>query len=425
MSPFWEDDEAMRVLMLNSEDLIGGAARAAYRIHKALPGIGVDSTMLVGVKWSSDASVARMWNKYGHLRWAAITRLDLLPFGYSWDYGREFSVGWLAHGATRKLLQWPSSIVHIHWIGRGFLPIKALGRLNCPIVWTLHDTWAFTGGCHYPQDCTRYRDSCGSCPQLSSTRERDLSRWVWKTKKKTWKDANLTVVAPSKWMAGCAERSSLFRDARIVVIPNCLDTRVFKPLNKVFAREVFNFGEKRIILAGGTNVYRDPRKGFDLLQTAMKQMASRGMGDKAALVVFGVPQSSDNVDLGFEMRQVGHLHNDESLAVCYSAADLFVAPSRQDNLPNTVLEAMACGTPCVAFDIGGMPDLIEHKKSGYLARPFDVDDLAHGISWVLEDDDRRRELAQAARKKVEEEYAAQTIAHRHAKLYQEILHRCK
>ncbi len=390
------EDDAITVLTLNSEDAVGGAARAAYRMHTALQGVGVDSKMLVGIKWSNDPSVVRMWNKYGRLRLAAIGRLDLLPFGYSWDYGREFSVGWLEHGATRKLRQWPSSIVHVHWIGRGFLPIRALGRLNRPVVFTLHDTWAFTGGCHYPQDCTRYRDSCGSCPYLSSTGKRDLSRWVLKTKKKAWKVTDLTVVAPSKWIAKCAESSSLLRHARIVVIPNCLDTRVFKPLNKVFAREVFNFGDKQIILAGGWSIEKDARKGFDLLQTAMKHLASRGLADRATLVVFGAPQSGDNDYSAFQMRQVGHLHDDESLATCYSAADIFVAPSRQDNLPNTVMEAMACGTPCVAFDIGGMADMIEHKKNGYLARPFDVHDLAYGISWVLEDEERRRALAQAA-----------------------------
>jgi glycosyltransferase involved in cell wall biosynthesis len=281
--------------------------------------------------------------------------------------------------------------------------------------------WPFTGGCHYSQECDRYTDSCGACPKLHSHQSWDLSRWVWQRKGKAWNDLKLTVVTPSLWLAKCASSSSLFKDVRVEVIPNGLDTQTYKPITRQLARDLINLPQdKYLVLFGAMYPNSDRRKGFHLLQPALQSLSQSGWQERIELAVFGASEPNQATDMGFKSHYLGKFSDDISLAVVYAAADVFVAPSLQDNLPNTVMEAIACGTPCVAFNIGGMPDLIEHQQNGYLAQPFQVEDLAQGIAWVIENQQRHQKLCDRARQKALQEFTLEIQARRYESLYSEL-----
>ncbi|MHB9094570.1 MAG: glycosyltransferase family 4 protein [Eubacteriales bacterium] len=413
----------MKCLIVNTFENEGGAARAAHRLHLGLQDIGVESAMLVQFKTSDEPSVLGPKRKidkgFNKLR----PHLDVLPLQlYRNRRNALWGLGWVPSNVVcDQVRDLRPDIVHLNWISAGFLPLAALRSINRPIVWTLHDSWAFTGGCHIPYECTRYRQSCGACPLLGSGKDNDLSRWVWKRKARFWKELNLTVVTPSKWLAECAKASALFRNTKVEVIPNGLNLSLYKPSDRFFARELLGLPrDKKLILFGAIGSLGDHNKGFHHLQEALKQLAAAGWGEKAELVVFGA-SSANSPDLGLKANYLGRLYDDVSLALLYSAADVFVAPSIQENLPNTVMEALACGTPSVAFNIGGMPDMIKHQCNGYLARPFEPSDLAQGITWVLSDDERWKMLSRQAREKVERDYNIDMVAKQYLNLYSNIL----
>jgi glycosyltransferase involved in cell wall biosynthesis len=208
---------------------------------------------------------------------------------------------------------------------------------------------------------------------------------------------------------------------RIEVIPNGLDTIQYRPIQKSVARSILGLPEdKQLILFGAISATSDPRKGFSLLQSALQNLSQSGWGEQVELVVFGASQPQNLPELGLKSHYLGRLNDDISLSLAYAAGDVFLAPSVQDNLPNTVMESLACGTPCVTFDIGGMPDMIDHQQNGYLAKPFDVDDLARGIVWVLGDDERLRNLGINGREKVEQNYTLEIQANSYMSLYREL-----
>ena len=313
-------------------------------------------------------------------------------------------------------------LVHLHWVCGGLLRLESLRKFRKPIVWTLHDMWAFTGGCHYDEGCGRYKDSCGICPQLKSRRQSDLSRWVWKRKKKAWQDLNITIVTPSQWLAECAKESSLFQNSRIEVIPNGIDTEQYKPFDKKLVREMLKLPQdKNIIIFGAVSATSYKRKGFQYLQEALQKMTKGGLRETTELVVFGSSEPEKPLDLGFKTHYMGQLHDDISIVSIYAASDVFVVPSLQDNLPNTIMESLACGTPVVAFGVGGIPEMIEHRRNGYLAKPEDPNDLAKGLNWVLVDPQRTLKMREAARKKTVKEYALESQAKRYKDLYEDIL----
>jgi len=248
-----------------------------------------------------------------------------------------------------------------------------------------------------------------------------LSHWIWRRKANSWRDANLTIVTPSHWLADCARASSLFKDRRIEVIPYALNTELYRPENRRLARETLKLPQdKHLILFGSLDATREPRKGFDLLVSALRDLGTYGWNDRVELVVFGAAQPQNPPDLGFPTHFLGHLHDEYSLALAYSAAEVMVVPSIQDNLPQTGIEALACGTPVVAFNTAGMRDIVAHERTGYLARPFEIDDLARGIAWVLEDGERRRLLSRQARQKAESEFSQGVVARRYLGLYEEL-----
>jgi glycosyltransferase involved in cell wall biosynthesis len=413
----------MKVLMLNTYDDWGGAAKAASRLNRGLRDIGIDSRLLVQYRTTDARGVIGAKNPFARVFYGMRTVFGTVPVRlYPNKPVYNFSPALMPDRLAARIAGIAADVVHLHWIAAGFMRIETLSKLKHPLIWTLHDSWAFTGGCHMPYDCVRYRERCGLCPVLGSRREDDLSRQVWQRKEKAWRDLDLTVVTPSRWLAGCARTSSLFSRIRIEVIPNGLDTSVFRPVDKHHARSQLGLPErKKLILIGGVGITRDPNKGFRYLLPALRGVAALGFRDDAELIVFGSSEPAGAPDFGMKANYLGRLHEDARLNLLYSAADVFVAPSVQENLPYTVMESMACGTPCVAFNQGGMSDLIDHEVTGYLARPFDEDDLAKGIGRFLKDEGTRQETALRCRRKVEEAFALEKIAGRYAELYRTIL----
>ncbi|MBQ1649093.1 MAG: glycosyltransferase, partial [Bacteroidales bacterium] len=381
--------DKIRVLSVSTSDSSGGAARAAYRIHKAVQAEGIDSRMFVKDKGTEDPDVLALpgfiptnplykafdWvrnkvkNKWQHYQWGKYP--DKRPYFMS-DL-RSTDIG----GALQKL---DYDILHLHWVNLRFLPLDQLPK-DKPIVWTLHDSWPFCGVCHVPIDCTRYQGECGCCPQLGSAKMDDLSHQVWADKQRMFKDLDLHVVAPSHWLADCARKSSLFRDCDIRVIPNCLDTDTFCPGDRVEACRRFGLDpERRHILFGAMQAVEDKNKGFDYLVNALEQIGPELSAD-TDLVVFGTskPIAAEIGDL--QVSCIGLLTNQEDIVRAYRTADVTVVPSLSENLSCTIMESMACGTPVVAFAIGGNADLIDHQVNGYLAHEKDCEDLAQGIRW--------------------------------------------
>jgi glycosyltransferase involved in cell wall biosynthesis len=413
----------MKILLASSRDVSGGAARAAYRLHQGFQQIGVSSQMLVQEKTIADASIIAPKTRVQQGIATARLTFDALPLKrYRNRQDTTFSVQWLPEKFAAQVRHLNPDVVNLHWINDAFMQIDSIAKLNRPIVWSLHDMWAFTGGCHYTDQCDRYQQTCGSCPQLHSQKSRDLSRTIWQRKAKAWKSADLTIVALSQWMADSARSSSLFRNSRIEVIPNGLDPTRYRSIHKKLAREALGLPQdKHLALFGAMSATSDKRKGFHLLQPALQSLAQAGWHDSLELVVFGADRPAQPPEFGMNVHYLGSFQDDLSLALLYSAADVFILPSTQENLANTIMEAMACGTPCVAFEIGGMPDLIEHQKTGYLAQPYWIDDLATGIAWCIENVDRHRNLGYRSREKVEQEFTQTRQAARYRSLFEEVI----
>lgn len=407
------------VLHLSESDVDNGGARAAYRLHRGLRSLDCHSQMLVRAKFGTDSAVIREQSLLTKVS-PPISGLPLRR--YPQRPGGMFSPQWVPDVLAHRVKQYNPSIIHIHAICNGYLQIETLKKFHRPIVWTLHDMWPFTGGCHYNQDCERYQESCGACPQLGSDRYHDLSHTIWKRKANAWKDLDLTLVATTSWMADCARSSSLFHNVRIVTIPLGLDTDKYKPHNRHFAREALNLPQnKNLVLFGAIGGTSDRRKGFHLLQPALQRLSVSGWRDQIELVIFGSSQPENAIDLGFKTHYVGRLSDDTSLALVYSSADVMVVPSLQEAFGQTASEAMSCGTPVVAFNATGLRDVVDHQQTGYLATPFNVEDLAKGIVWVLEDQERHQKLQFQSRERGRHEFASETQASRYLSLYQELL----
>lgn len=372
----------MKVVIVNTHDIQGGAARAAYRLHRALLGAGVTSKMLVQTKSSDDYTVHGPVSFFEKLTAKVRPHLDRLYLKwYPNRTGILFSTGLCG---SRKIVDQINAlkpdVVHLHWINEGFLKIEDLVKIKAPIVWSLHDNWAFTGGCHIKWDCDSYLKLCGSCPHLGSNRLNDLSKSLFEKKARIYKSLpNLTVIGLSKWITESARNSALFSSHRVVNLPNLIDPSDFFPIDKQLARRILNLPQdKKLILFGAMSALSDVNKGFNELSAALKKIRN----DDCELVVFGSGKPEVPQDFKQATHYLGRLHDDISLRLVYSAADVMVVPSRQENLSNAIMESLACGTPVVAFDIGGNSDMITHGMNGYLAKPNDVNDLANGIERI-------------------------------------------
>ena len=302
----------MKVLHLSTTDIQGGAARGAFWLHKALQEQGVESSMFVDRKYSDDDTVVSATGVLAGMSRRVRARLDRAPLArYHLTQESFWSIGWVPHPIKHYIDRIAPDIVHLHWIGNGFLPISALSQIDCPIVWTLRDMWSFTGGCHYTAGCDRYRLGCGACPQLRSDDPCDLSARFWRRKQRTWHGLDLWLVPISSWLADCARASTLFDDHPIEVIPNGVDTRRFRAYDAADARAHWDLPQdRRLILFGGIDPLRDPRKGFAALVEALKHLAAQGWAERAMLVVFGATPEGTPPDCGLPTRFVGHISDD-------------------------------------------------------------------------------------------------------------------
>lgn len=317
-----------------------------------------------------------------------------------------------------------ADILHLHWINFGFLSlnsIKKIGKNRKPIVWTLHDMWAFTGGCHHSGTCEHYQNTCGNCVNfLKNPSANDLSNQILQNKKASFSELNLSIVTCSKWLANRAQKSSLFKSLNIISIPNPIDIQLFEPKSKVDSKNNLKLkAEKKYILFAAMNASAT-NKGYQYLKQAIEILVAKIGNQEIELLIFGKANKADFEDLPLNVNFLGQLTDQQQIINAYNAASAFVIPSLEENLPNTIMEAMACGTPAVGFEIGGIPEMIDHKKNGYLAKYKDATDLANGIEYVLYGTDYEL-LCQSARKKVVENYAEEVVAKQYEKLYQSIL----
>jgi glycosyltransferase involved in cell wall biosynthesis len=418
----------LKVVHINTYDGNGGAGRACLRLSKALAHEGVDSEVWVYYKFGknplinsfSKGKISKGLAAFGILmeRFASSSITKKLKIPFSWPvWGQDIS----KHHALIS-----ADVIHLHWINHAFLrpaELKRLSALNKPIIWTFHDSNAFTGGCHVRYDCDHFENECGNCPLLKDSRENDRSHKIWLAKKQAYQQLQFNIITPSKWLGNSVRRSKLLANANVNVIPNTLETAVFKPFNKASAKKQLGLSEEKFIMLSGFMPSRnDLHKGTPYLIEALEILIDQKLidKDKLELIVFGNRDAKNVPDFPIKTTFLGTISNDEKLSVCYSAADVFLTPSLEDNLPNTVMESLSCGTPVVAFTTGGIPDMVRHKENGYLAEYKSSKDFAAGIAWLY-NYPARESLNKIARNTVEESFSEKVIAQKHINLYNQVL----
>jgi glycosyltransferase involved in cell wall biosynthesis len=319
-----------------------------------------------------------------------------------------------------------ADIINLHWVARYQSPLtlRRLFALGKPVVWTLHDQGAFTGGCCYSAGCEGYRQDCTPCPQLADD-PFGLPAAILKDKAELFAGANLTIVAPSRWLATCAARSMLFKGLKVEVIPSSLDTDAFSPLPKAEAKQSLGLDAQVVTLLFVAEFGNKRRKGFRELTAAVQhclaEPAFRSLADNEGIRALCLGRPSDEIaSLGIPAMSLGYLTSEDEIRQAYSAADIFVLPSLEDNLPNTLLEAMSCGTPAAAFAVGGVPDVIGDGVTGLLAPPGDTRQLSRAILSLALDPRRREMMGHKCRAMMIEEYALVIQARRYVELYREM-----
>jgi glycosyltransferase involved in cell wall biosynthesis len=403
-------------------DTGGGAARAASRLHQALLERSVDSHLVVDVAWSTVPRVHGGANAFERVWSRAAPRLErgLLKAQRS-ENEILHSAAVLPGPSLRRLRRVRPDIVNLHWVAGGCLSVRQIGLITGPTVWTMHDMWPFCGAEHYAPagDGARWQLGYSQANRPAGHRGVDIDRWTWLRKRRYWR-RSFSLVTPSRWLAECAQRSALFRNMPVTVIPNALPTGTFRPYDRGAARRALGLpvGPPLILFGayGGTNNHI---KGFDLLHEAA--LAVRHEHPQAQAIIVGEAAASARQPDRLPTHRLGHIADDNLLAKVYSAADVVVVPSRQDNLPQVATEAQACGTPVVAFRTAGLPDTVQHEATGYLAEPFDPADLARGITWALVDPRRRNRLRDETRRRAERLWSPATVARQYVQLYASLI----
>jgi glycosyltransferase involved in cell wall biosynthesis len=317
-----------------------------------------------------------------------------------------------------------ADIIHLHWLNHGFLSlknIKKLIELNKPVVWTLHDMWVCTGICHHARDCEKYVTQCHSCFYLKSKSSKDLSTFVFNRKKKIFTSSALSIVTCSKWLQSKVQKSELLKNHFNISIPNPINTQIYAPRDKNECRLIFNLPQNKFLLLFGAANSTDERKGLSYFLESLEilQKQHPDIFERIEIVVFGEMKQELKQRIIAPIHVLGYISDEEKIVKIYNAADIFVISSLDENLPNTIMEAMACGTPCLGFNTGGIPEMIDHQQNGYVAEYKNVQDMAHGIRWILNEADYR-ELSNNARKKVENYYSEEIVAEQYIHLYKEL-----
>ena len=416
----------MKILILNTAEHTGGAAVAANRLLRALLRSGVSATMLVRDRATDDPAVVsldrgavRRWLNFLYFVWERL--VIYLCNRLSKRNLFQVSIANAGIHIRRTTAFREADVIHIHWINQGFLSLDEIARIIASgkrVVWTLHDLWPATAICHYPGDCVKYRTDCSACPMMSENPLVDLAKRVARRKGKIdWR--RVTFVGCSEWIARTASESVWLREARFVSIPNPIDTTLFRPIDRREARQRLGLPEgKRLILFAAAKL-SDTRKGAAFLLEACRLLAAEMEGE-LEIILMGSDAAELSALSPVPVRALGYISGAAELAVAYSCADLFVIPSLEDNLPNTIMEAMACGTPCVGFRTGGIPEMIDHEMNGYVAGSRDSVDLARGIAWVLGHPEPAK-LSAACREKVMSVYQESVVAKKYIALYQKLI----
>ncbi len=419
----------MKILIVNKSATSGGAAVAASRLHNCLKENNIEVKMLVEDTVDNNNEIASVSNtklaKKKALNRFINERLYFLPFEKSKNVRYKFSPAISGIDISTHPLVKEADIIHLHWINHGFLSLKNLDqlfKLKKPIVWTMHDMWPFTGGCHYANECNHYIDDCGNCPFLRWSNNKDLSYRIHQKKMKVWSKANIHAVACSKWLGSLAQESSLLRRKKISSIPNPIDTNLFKPHNKEECRKELKLPlDKKLILFGAADI-SDPRKGARYLMEALHILDIRHpeIVNDVELVIFGKTKDMDLSKYPYKVHKMNFINNNDQMIKLYNTADAFILPSLQDNLPNTVMEAQSCGIPVVSFRVGGVPEMIDNNKNGFLTTMKDSDGLALSIHKALFHSNIKS-IKENARNSVEENYSNKVIAEKYHNLYNSLL----
>ncbi len=417
----------MRILIVNTAERTGGAAIAANRLLHALNHNGVEATMLVRDRKTDSPSVASIepsWRLRANFLWER--GVIWLANGLSKRNLFQVDIANAGTDITRMEVFRQADIIHLHWVNQGFLSLSDLERIMAsgkPVVMTMHDQWYFTGICHYSGDCDKYQSQCCHCPMLARGGiGTDLARRVFDRKRAIYSGKALAFVGCSRWIADLARKSPLTQGHLVTNVPNAIDTDVFTPMDQATARERHGLpADKRLLLFGAQRI-TDERKGFRYLKEACEHLIQNhpDLASEMGVVVLGGDAQAVKSALPLPVYTVGYLNNEAEISRLYNAVDLFVTPSLQDNLPNTIVEAMACGTPCVGFNVGGIPEMISHERDGYVARYKDSNDFAHGIAWCL-GDNRLATLRQQARAAALATYAEPIAARNYQQVYSTLL----
>jgi glycosyltransferase involved in cell wall biosynthesis len=392
----------MKVLIISTTERTGGGAIAAKRLLTALNKNGIKAKMLVRDKQTDDVNVA----SYGNIIPKVMERLRLMcrllkPFRQTWQY--DLASDGIDILSTPEYKE--ADVIHLHWVNQGMLSLKQLRQMLLSgkrIVWTMHDEWPFRGIRHYTEEGNAMEEKNIS----------DLEERLFKSKQEIYQLGNIRFVGCSQWITDLAQEA--MPNANVRHINNCIPHSIFHPQDRQDARKAFSLPQDQKLILFTCQKVTDKRKGMAYLLEALKYLNE----PKPHLVVVGgntedLLNSNLGIDKG-NLHFIPYVNGEREMARLYSAVDCFVTPSLQDNLPNTIAEAMSCGTPCVGFNAGGIPEMISHMKNGYVAQYCDSKDLAHGIECALS----HPEWKEAAMHSAAHDYSEDRVAKEYAKAYE-------
>jgi glycosyltransferase involved in cell wall biosynthesis len=413
----------MRVLIVNTSERTGGAAVAANRLMKALNNNGVKAKMLVRDKESDALTVVGLPKSpmlHWHFLWERFVIFCRLHFSRKHLF--EIDIANTGSDITKLREFQEADVIHLHWINQGMLSLSGIQKIlrsGKPVVWTMHDIWPVTAICHLTLGCHYFVNRCANCKYLpGGGSNNDLSSSIWRKKQQILADGNIYYVACSRWLESEAKVSALLKGHKITSIPNPIDTHIYKKGNKQEARQRLGLPlDKKLILFASQRVTNE-NKGMSYLIDACQKLHSRV--DSYCVIILGGHAEEVVEQLPMKAYPLGYVNDEQRIVDVYNAADVFVLPSLSENLPNTIMEAMACGVPSVAFKVGGIPEEIDHLKNGYVAAYRDAADLAKGIAWVLEEADYES-LSQQAVHKVSQCYSQQSVAMKYLDVYQQAM----
>ena len=410
----------MRVLIVNTSERTGGAAVAANRLMKALINHGVKAKMLVRDKESDSLTVVGLPKSpmlHWHFLWERL--VIFVRSRFSRKHLFEIDLANIGSDITGLPEFKEADVIHLHWINQGMLSlggIQKILRSGKPVVWTMHDIWPATAICHLTLGCRSFTSACKSCRLLSGGST--LTQSVWRKKQRLFEDGNIYFVACSHWLEAEAKSSALLKGHKITSIPNPIDTHIYNNrCNKQEVRQQLGLpADKKLVLFVSQRVI-NPNKGMDYLIEGCRLLKDV---PQLGVVILGGHAEEVADQLPFETYPLGYVNDEHRIVDIYNAVDVFVLPSLSENLPNTIMEAMACGVPCVGFRVGGIPEEIDHKQKGYVADYRSAEDLAWGIRWILTEADYES-LSRHAVQKVAQNYSQQSVALKYLDVYQQAM----